>query len=747
MRVGRLLGRVGTVGIVAVTAAALFAPTAAAAPRHNAKVGGGVAQAYVTDTRPGTSLTLEAADGSAAGHGVSDRLGSLIVRHLAPGSYSWKGAGVTSRRVTVTDAGSPPPNPSLYDQKLHEGLNYIRMRDGVTLAATVRLPYGKKLSDGPFPTVVEYSGYQNAAPNDLVVGAIGEKVGVPDPQAPASSVIVGSTLAPQMLGFATVSLQMRGSGCSGGDFGLFDKVMAFDGYDTIETVGRQGWVKNGKVGMVGISFSGISQMYTAGTRPPHLAAIAPMSTTDDLYSVGRPGGIFNKGFAKSWLQERVDEAKPGPAGGQPWVKARIDAGDKVCAANQKLRLQTQDPFALIDQNPLESAPVYQERSLPDWASKIDVPVFLVGAAQDEQTGPNWVDVLAKLKHNPKVWANIVNGRHFDSLGPQILSRWAEFLQIFVADEVPTTPPTMAPLGLAVYPAATNAPGQPIPPVRFSNSVNVKTAKARFTAGTPRVWALFGNGAGKAGPGGLSSPWQKSFRSWPGDAGAERLYLARNGKLRTSAGDGEVAFRPDPVNRPLNTLPAADSDTAAAWGTAPDYRWKQAPGRSGLGFISSPLATDQLMLGDGSVTLGVKSTAPSTDVQVTLTEVSATGHETAIGTGVLRSGYRGDGTTPDYSTSRAMGAGFNQMTIPIHPVMHSFAKGSRIRVLVSAPGGDLASWQFETPRTGGRVVDTINLSKSFVSLPVVSHSGMPVHPKCGSLRGQQCRVYHRAFNGG
>ncbi|MCF8608163.1 peptidase S15 family protein, partial [Gordonia sp. HY442] len=480
---------------------------------------------------------------------------------------------------------------------------------------------------------------------------------------------------------------------------------------------------------------------------PHLAAIAPMSTTDDLYSVGRPGGIFNKGFAKSWLQERVDDAKPGPAGGQPWVKARIDAGDTACAANQKLRLQTQDPFALIEANPMASAPVYQERSLPDWASKIDVPVFIAGAAQDEQTGPSWVDVLSKLDHNPKVWANIVNGRHFDSLGPQILSRWAEFLQIFVADEVPTTPPTMAPLGLAVYPAATNAPGQPIPPVRFSDSPNVKTAKARFAKSTPRVRALFGNGAGTAGPGGLSSPWQKSFRSWPGDAGAERLYLARNGKLRTSAGDGDVAFRPNPVNRPLNTLPSAASDTAAAWGTAPDYTWKQAPGHSGLGFISAPLTSAQVMLGNGSVTLNVKSSAPFTDLQVTLTEVSASGHETAIGTGVLRSGSRGDGTAPDYTTSRPMDAGYNRMTIPIHPVMHSFARGSRIRVLVSAPGGDLASWQFDTPRTGGRVVDTIDLSESFVTLPVVSRSGMPVHPKCGTLRGQQCRTYHRAFNGG
>ena len=42
------------------------------------------------------------------------------------------------------------------------------MRDGVELAMTVRLPAGKKLSDGPFPTFIEYSGYQVAAPHDLL---------------------------------------------------------------------------------------------------------------------------------------------------------------------------------------------------------------------------------------------------------------------------------------------------------------------------------------------------------------------------------------------------------------------------------------------------------------------------------------------------------------------------------------------------------------------------------------------------
>lgn len=726
-----LLAAVGTVG-----------ESAAAQPVH---VGGGVSQAYLTDARPGTALTLVDDAGNRAGSGVADSLGSLIVRDLQPGRYRFVGAGIKSAPVEVTGKDSPPPAPSLYGQTLHEGLNYITMRDGVSLAATVRLPYGKKLSDGPFPTVIEYSGYQNAAPDDLVVGAVGEKVGLKDPQAPDTSVIVGSTLATQRLGFASVSLQMRGSGCSGGDFGLFDDVAAFDAYDAIETVGRQRWVSGHRVGMVGISFSGISQMFAAGTRPPHLAAIAPMSTTDDLYSTGLPGGIYNKGFANSWLRERVQQAQPGPAGGQPWVRARIEGGDKTCANNQKLRRQTQNVFKLIRDNPTRAAKVYQERSIPDWADRIDVPVFLVGAAQDEQTGPNWVNLIKHLDHNPNVWVNIINGHHFDSLGPQILSRWAEFLQLFVANQVPHTPPNMQPLGTVVFPAATNAPGQQIPPVRFSDSRTVAAAKARFKAQTPRLWALFDNGGGAAGPGGLSSAWQRSLSAWP--TSTERMFLNDKGRLGSRPAGGTVSFAPNPLNRPLNTLKNASTDTAAAWGIHPDYDWRPAPGRSGLGFISAPLSRDKVVLGNGSVTLRLKSTAKVTDLQVTVSEVNGRGQETSVGTGVLRSSFRGDGTAPDFTTQTPLADGFNQITIPINPLMHGFRKGSRIRVTVSAPGGDLPSWQFSTPATGGKVIDTVDLSKSYVTIPVIAGEVPGAGPDCGFLRGSACRAYKPAFNGG
>ena len=68
----------------------------------------------------------------------------------------------------------------------------------------------------------------------------------------------------QTLGYATVGVNMRGTGCSGGAWQYFETLQSLDGYDAIETVAAQPWVAVGKVGMVGISYPGISQLFVAG---------------------------------------------------------------------------------------------------------------------------------------------------------------------------------------------------------------------------------------------------------------------------------------------------------------------------------------------------------------------------------------------------------------------------------------------------------------------------------------------------
>src|SRR5699024_50433 len=112
-----------------------------------------------------------------------------------------------------------------------------------------------------------------------------------------------------------------------------------DGYDVIEAVARQPWVKNSSPGMVGLSYSGITQLYTAATQPPSLAAVTPLSVIRDPWLQQWPGGVYNGGFTKQWLAERDRQAS---AGGSGWVDQRIEEDDETCAANQELREQNID---------------------------------------------------------------------------------------------------------------------------------------------------------------------------------------------------------------------------------------------------------------------------------------------------------------------------------------------------------------------------------------------------------------------
>ncbi len=433
---------------------------------------GSIDEAYVLGAKPGETWTVVNNAGRQVGSGVVDKLGALIVTDLTPGpGYRFEQTSGSKTEATAPFSvlsTSPAPPPAFYaDQHLHAGLNYVEMRDGITLAATVRLPPGKTLADGPFPTVIEYSGYAVAAPHSLI-DALEGKASSKDPLLPDSSTIVGSVIAP-LLGFVTVSVQMRGTGCSGGAFDLLGLPSDYDGYDIIQTVGAQPWVLNHKVGMVGISYSGLSQLVVAGTDPPDLAAITPLSPTDDLYSTGYPGGIYNDGFAKSWIDQRIVDAEAAPGGGQPWATAEIATGDKTCLANQVLHPEAEALESIINPDLGRTPSLFDQRSPAVGASHIDVPVFMVGALEDEQVGPQWPALITALEGDKNVYVTMMNGGHIDSLGPETITRWLEFLDIYVADRVPVASPTLDAVEPLVMSEATGgAPSVPVPAMRFTN---------------------------------------------------------------------------------------------------------------------------------------------------------------------------------------------------------------------------------------------------------------------------------------
>lgn len=757
-----------------------LAPKATTTAKYKAR--GSVGEIYVTGAKPGTKLMLVNGKEKLVTRGDADSFGSKIFYDITPGNGYSVRSRVNKKKVEGTkkvEILKPDDNPaqSFYDRiDLKPGLNYVTMRDGVELAMTVRLPAGKTLADGPFPTMIEHSGYQTAAPHDMLASILAGMGGAPsDPLAPITSTAVGGLIGQQM-GFASVSVQMRGSGCSGGAFDLFGLPTTYDGYDMVETVAAQDWVKGGKVGMGGISFSGISQLFAAGTNPPHLAAVSPMSITDDIYQgTGFPGGIFNKGFAYSWITERAEEAKPAPEFGQPWAKAMTTTGDpevadpnlraeqkQHCLDNQKLRLQTRDYDQEIENNPFRTPLLFKDRAPGFWMKRIDVPVWFIGQFQDEQTGAHFPEALKDLQGKPDVYITLQNGVHVDSLGPSAITQWVEFMNLFVGDQTPKMPDLLIALSGTLYDELADAGALPVQESGLKD-LPFQQALAKFRQDNPRVRMLMDNGAAIPGdPGAIGAAWETSFTDWPiPSLTPTSYYLGADGELsKTAEPSGQDSYVSDPSARPARTLGAnAQGDS---WLAQPPYNWQPVAAGKGLGWTTPTLAEDTFIAGPSSLDLYLKSSKADTDLQVTLTEVRPDGKETYVQNGWLRASHRkvdeGLSTPNDpvqghlEADAKPLEAGkFNLTRVQIFPVAHVFRAGSKIRINLQAPGGDRTIWDFATIETG----DTTNTigygdaTPSKLVLPVIpgqDAQGTPL-PGPTDLRGQPSRDYAPASNGG
>jgi predicted acyl esterase len=731
-------------GTVILALAAMVATAAPALAALDVQVGIGFVA--VKDAPPATQIALDDASHHELQQGVSDSFGSLIFRDLGEGNaYFLRDVtnGGDPQPLTTLELEDHPDQSFYAGQTLGGGLQYIEMRDGTLLAAMVRPPLGKTLAQGPFPTVIEYSGYAAA-----------------DPDSPQASTLLASGL-----GYATVGVNMRGSGCSGGVLDLFDLPTTADGYDIVEAVAAQSWVKNHAVGMVGISFPGISQLFVAGARPPHLAAVAPFSTIADIYRApGFPGGIFNNGFAQSWLQERKDDARPAPQGGQGWARKRVNQGDQTCLANQRLRLQTQDPIEFTESHPYYVPELMDARSPINWVSGIEVPMFYAAAFQDEQTGGDFASMLRKFPRRRDVKISVINGVHASPMEPAILWNWIAFLDLYVAKQIPD--PSRAALFAGIIYGQILEPGAPIPPLpadRWDGIASYAAAKKLFED-DPHVRVLMENGAGTATVGLPAPTYELGYTKWPPPkARPVKYYFGEDGTLtrrRAQRGSDDFdTYRPDPEARPMQTLPGQGQ--SESWVLVPPYAWDPYPANTAVAYVTDPLADDVTVVGPGSVDLWLRSSAADTDIQVTLSEVRPDGKETYVQSGWLRASHR---KLDRRSSSRLeprpthleqdaepMPGGFTLVRVGLFASAHVFRKDSRIRISLEAPGGDRTRWAFDTFLTQGSVVNDVARTyehASRVVLPVVPNGDAPeALPPCQALRGEPCRTYVPASNGG
>jgi putative CocE/NonD family hydrolase len=142
------------------------------------------------------------------------------------------------------------------------------MHDGVILRADIYRPKG----DGRFPVVVLRTPYNKTKSADFGMRAAAG-------------------------GYIGVIQDVRGRYGSDGEWYPFRNEPR-DGYDTVEWAATLPG-SNGKVALFGGSYRGATVMLAAAARPPHLAAILTIATSDSYYD----GWTYQNGALKQWFVE------------------------------------------------------------------------------------------------------------------------------------------------------------------------------------------------------------------------------------------------------------------------------------------------------------------------------------------------------------------------------------------------------------------------------------------------------------
>ncbi len=179
-----------------------------------------------------------------------------------------------SRRRRVRETRPSPYSPSWepraaqYGTGIHHNLA-VPMSDGVELRVDIHYPTEPgtdRPAAGPFPVLMSMTPYGKKAPP------------------PAAQIGGGPTPYLIKRGYIEVMVDVRGSGVSGGSFEMFGARQAQDGVELVDWASKLPNA-NGRVGMFGVSYLAINQLFTAAAVGPDspLKAIFPVMAARDFY--------------------------------------------------------------------------------------------------------------------------------------------------------------------------------------------------------------------------------------------------------------------------------------------------------------------------------------------------------------------------------------------------------------------------------------------------------------------------------
>jgi putative CocE/NonD family hydrolase len=577
---------------------------------------------------------------------------------------------------------------------------YLRTPDGAAdLRYSVLFPPGP----GPFPVVIQYSGYDS--------GTIGGSAY----QAGDTWLSEDVDLSLVQAGYAVMGLSMRGTGCSSGTFDLFGHGWGTDGAMAVEWAAAQPW-STGRVGMYDWSYAGLSQLCVASQRPKGLAAIAPgMVVTDPLRDVGAPGGVFNALFPALWWTTILDSWT---YNGQNALSDGDTVGLANLAENYVLGQATSPPVSFT--HPFEDS-YWASRQQRSQCAAINVPVLSMEAWQDEEVGPRG-GYYQELLNPDTTWYVGTNGQHDTYMNLRFRSQLIAFFNHFLKGE-------------------SNG---------FENTARVQLWMETAAAGAPM-----------ASDGELEQAqpaWVIRFPTLPVPVEPVSLFFGPGGTLSTqkpAVGAASVDFVAAPG--PIVNDGLVGAVTGGPGGALSEQTWdlsEQVPGTFAA-FTTGPFHQTVTLSGSAAMNLWISSTLPVAEVQVTLSEVRPDGYELYLQRGWLSLEQR----TLDLSMSTPLRPVHLQTLGSVRPLLpgvpvaasveinkftHTFRPGCALRVTLDGPS-NTGDWAFAA--TGGGLHSVSCGSENPCALVVGLLSTYPINvplPAPNTLIGQPCRTNRAAI---
>ena len=514
----------------------------------------------------------------------------------------------------------------------------VPMRDGVRLAANLFLP----AEHAHLPAILVRTPYGKGT--DLI----------PNYQAFVDR------------GYAVVVQDVRGRYESEG---VFEQLRhePEDGDDTLNWIASQTW-SNGKIGMIGGSYLGITQWKAALRNNPHLKAIFPVVSGDDDYRdrYYSRGGAVKLGHRLQWMAENLRTPGYEPDFNRfVWhlplrTSDRAATGATSEAYQQAMNHPTFDRF-------------WRAISTQEHLEKIRIPVFAVGG---------WYDNYVQSDIEAYVTLRKTTGTNRLLIGPWPHNMSYKFADADFGPEAAVPVRRLQLQWFDQWLAGKETPLTAVPPLKV------------FVMG--------------------ANQWLETQEWPPAEARPAVLYLDSNGHANTVAGDGRLRRGLSPrvtedvyTYDPRNPVPTRGGAVCCnprvfPWGPS-DQR--EVEGRPDvLVYTTQRLRRDLRVVGPVKVVLYVSTSARDTDFTAKLVDVFPDGRARILTDGILRLRYRNSLDRAEL----AVPGEIEEITIDAGETANVFLKGHRVRVEVSSSNFP----KFDrNANTGGSIADETQLLRA------------------------------------